>query len=256
MCSVVMRRKKYLLIPAMLLAMVAGPGASKGYGQDLMLKNIRLIEKSEIRCNILSDDYFGYTKGDIPILISAPHGAKHYRTREKFWKAEDAYTSAIAIELGRLTGAHVLYLKNRAPEDPNNDAHTRYKDFLASVVKENGIKFIIDLHGSSADRPFKIDVGILEDSAAKSSCPTFRMVIANALRNFEASPFNQHFRAADAATITSFAKHTLGIEAAQIEINARYRMVESDRLADERNLIDLMNCLQALIVDINQRVRS
>src|SRR5512138_3629410 len=77
---------------------------------DDTLRNMRKTEFQDIQCNKLSRDYFGYNKGSIPILISAPHGAKHYRTEEGRWKSEDAYTSSLAIELGRMTGAHVLYL--------------------------------------------------------------------------------------------------------------------------------------------------
>ncbi len=188
--------------------------------------DIRSIEHNDIHRNQAAEPYFAYIPGNIPILISAPHGAKHFRTKENRWKAEDAYTSALAIELGRLTGAHVLYLKNKAFEDPNNDEHTQYKDFLAKVVRENGIRFVMDLHGSAGDRPYKIDVGILDDRPGRNSCPTFRAVFEKVLGDFDQGIFNKRFRADDPCTITSFARNTLGIESAQIEINAHYRVVE------------------------------
>ncbi len=245
-----------MLIPALVWILTA-PAASRSYGENLMIiQSIRQIQHEKIHCDHQSNDYFGYVKGSIPVLISAPHGAKHYRTCKKFWKAEDAYTSALAIELGRLTGAHVLYLKNKAPEDPNNDVHTKYKDFLARVARDNGIKFVIDLHGAGADRPFKVDVGTMSNRNGMSSCPTFRSDIISAFRNFEDHLFNRRFRARGPGTITYFAKHTLGIEAAQIEINARYRMIESDNQADQQNIITLTNCLQSMILQVNQRIQS
>ncbi len=227
----------------------------KGHCGESMdtITELRQIERDNIQVDLASQEYIGYVKGSIPILISAPHGARHYRTRKNFWKAEDAYTSAIALELGRLTGAHVLYLRHKAPEDPNNDLHTKYKDFLAGVARGSGIKFIIDLHGAGADRPFKIDIGVLDDRVERSSCPKLHAMIENAFRNFEEHPFNRRFRAKDPGTVTYFARKTLGIEAAQIEINAQYRI--PDCSANEQNLLELVTHLQSLIGEINGKVQ-
>jgi hypothetical protein len=175
-----------------------------------LLDDIRKIELSTIKINEQSPDYYSYLEGRIPILISAPHGTKHYRKQEGrgYWKKEDAYTSAIAIELGRLTGAHVIYTNYKAGEDPNNDTHCAYKEFLEKAVKEHDIRFIVDLHGASGSQPFKIDVGTLSNTPGKSSCPTFRPVIAKAFKGFEEQVFNKRFTADHCATITSFAERT------------------------------------------------
>jgi hypothetical protein len=232
-----------------------------GYCEESMnnvIENIKKIESDEIRCNKKSDHYFGYVKGTIPILISAPHGAKHYRTQQKRWKAEDAYTSSIAIELGRLTGAYVIYVKNKAGEDPNNDVHTKYKDFLRKTVTENGIKFLIDLHGAGWDQPFKIDVGTLSDSPEMCSCPTYRPIIQKAFIGFDEHIFNKRFLAGNCGTITNFARNDLGIEAAQIEINARYRIIQSKSApsikANEEDVLDLFGRLERVILNINERI--
>jgi hypothetical protein len=232
----------------------------EGCAQEQMgiIDDLRQIEKSQIKINKLSETYYGYVRGQIPILISAPHGARHYRACESRWKAEDAYTSSLAIVLGRLTGAHVIYLKNKAAEDPNNDIHSRYKDFLANVVRENGIRFLIDLHGAHRDQPFKIDVGTLDNRTGKSSCPTFRPVIAEAFRDYDGGLFNKQFRATNPGTITYFAKHDLGIEAAQFEINALCRILESrsdpSLRANEQDVLDLVGRLQKMIAAINEKI--
>ena len=229
-------------------------GHCEGSMNDV-IENIKKIESGEIRCNKQSANYFGYVKGTIPILISAPHGAKHYRTLQHRWKAEDAYTSSLAKELGSLTGAYVIYLKNKAGEDPNNDIRTRYKDFLRKIVAENGIKFVIDLHGAGWDEPFKVDVGTLGDDPGTCSCPTYRTIIQQAFLGFDDHIFNKKFRAEGCATITSFARNDLGIEAAQVEINARYRIIQSklDPLikANEEDVLDLFGRLQRVILDVN-----
>jgi hypothetical protein len=231
-----------------------------GYSGEPMgiIDDIRQIEKNDIKRNKPDENYYGYVRGQIPILISAPHGARHYRSCESRWKAEDAYTSSLAIVLGRLTGAHVIYLKNKAAEDPNSDRHSRYKDFLANVVRDHGIRFLIDLHGAHRDQPFKIDVGVLDDRAEKSSCPTFKPFIAEAFRDYEDGLFNKQFRAKSPGTITSFAKNDLGIEAAQFEINAVCRILErrSDPSPEtnEQDVLELVGRLQKMITAINGKI--
>lgn len=223
-----------------------------------IVEDVQKIELQEIRCNEQKDDYFGYIRGRIPVLISAPHGAKHYRLSERQWKAEDAYTSAFAIKLGELTGAYVIYTRNKANEDPNSDVHCRYKDFLRKVVKENGIKFIVDIHGASRDRKFKIDVGTMDNMTERSSCPTFMPLIESAFRDFDDGTFNKHFHAKGLGTITYFARNDLGIEAAQFEINALYRIMESRSnpaaKAKEQDVRDIMGRMQGMISDIDEKI--
>jgi hypothetical protein len=245
-------------LAAALLLLLPFPGTVSGEEQMCaMLREIRQIEFDQIQYDMPSKDYFGYIKGTIPILISAPHGAKHYRTRESRWKEEDAYTAALAIKLGRLTGAHVMYVKNRAEEDPNHDIGTRYKEFLKKVVKEDRIKFVLDLHGAGRSRPFKVDVGTLSNNTAQSSCPTYKNAIAEAFEGYEPQLFNQRFKARGAGTVTCYARKVLGVESAQVEINAKCRIVESKTSgfkAEAGEVTDLVNRLQKMILEINSQI--
>ena len=222
-----------------------------------ILEEMRQIEFTQINYDDEADPYYGYIKGSIPVVISAPHGAKHFRTAEGVWKEADAYTSSLAIMLGRLTGAHVLFVKNKTGEDPNNDAGTEYKEALEEAVKENHIKFVLDLHGSASRRPFKIDVGIMHTSRSLCSCPSYRDIMEKIFAGFESPVFNQRFSACGEGTITCFARNRLGIEAAQIEINPHYRIVESKSTgfkADPRNVLDLVERLRRLIMAINEKM--
>ncbi len=224
-----------------------------------ILDEMRRIEFTQIDYDEEAHPYYGYIKGSIPILISAPHGAKHYRKAESAWKGADAYTSSLAIVLGRLTGAHVLFVKNKTEEDPNNDTGTEYKTALEKAVKENHIKFVLDLHGSDAWRPYKVDVGIVDDSPALCSCPSYRDAIETAFAGFEPHIFNQRFSACGKGTITCFARNSLGIEAAQVEINAKYRIVESKSRrfkAEPAKVMEMVGRLKQLILAINAKIGS
>lgn len=221
------------------------------------ITELRGIERDSVQVDVQSNDYFGYIKGSIPIVISAPHGAKHFRARENRWKAQDSYTVALAIKLGRLTGAHVIYTKNKTLEDPNNALNCRYKKFLAQVVRDNNIKFIMDLHGAGHSNAFKVDVGILDAAAGKSSCPTYQPIIERDLRDFEKVVFNKHFRARDAATITCYSWKRLGVESAQFEVNADYRNVGRSGAfsrVDADRVNEIIGRLAQVISDINKKI--
>ena len=233
---------------------------------DQILKDIRQIEYNEIKYDEESPNYYGFIRGNIPILISAPHGAMHYRSRENRWKGEDEYTASLAIELGQLTGAYVLYVKNKTREDPNNDFTSEYKTALAKAVKQYGIRFVLDLHGSDESRPYKVDIGTIRNGKS-CSCPTFRGTIQKVFSDFESKVFNQRFCANDPGTITYFVRNELGIEAAQAEINAKYRIVERKPdsckakagiephfKADPKDVVALVATLQRLILALDERI--
>ncbi len=244
-------------------------GIQLPYPDRKILEDIRQIEYREIKYGEESTEYYGFIKGRIPILISAPHGTAHFRRRWNRWRGEDEYTSSIAIELGRLTGAHVIYVKNKTREDPNSDLKSKYKMALAKAVKEYHIKFLLDLHGSDEERPYKIDIGIINDETQRSSCPIFKKALLETFAGFEPELFNKNFCAKDTCTLTSFARNELGIEAAQIEINAKYRIVErkpdSSRAkrgiephyrANPEDVLDLIARLGRAIYEINEKIKD
>ena len=247
------------MIAAAAMLFFLPPRAARGEPGEAgasLLEEMRRIEFTSISYDKEAFPYYGYMKGSIPILISAPHGAKHFRASDGTWKAEDAYTASLAIVLGRLTGAHVLYVKNKTREDPNNDRTGAYKEFLKKAVKENRIRFVLDLHGSAASKP-KVDVGIIETSPSRCSCPSFRDILEGAFSDLEPGVFNRRFAARGAGTVTCFARNDLGIEAAQIEISRNYRIVESRSTgfkADPRNVLDMIERLRKAILAINEKM--
>jgi len=232
-----------------------------------VLEELISFEFDQIRYDVAEPDCYAYLQGRIPILISAPHGAKHYRQNR--WKGEDEYTSSLAVVLGRLTGAHVLYTKCKTPEDPNHDGKARYKPLLAKIVRDQGIRFLLDLHGSNPRRPFKVDVGIHAEKKEESSCPSYMEIIRSVFSDFQSPLFNRYFPARGKGTITSFCRKELGIEAAQFEISGRYRIVrrkpdsswakaggDPDFRAEEMDVLDLLSRMVSMIHRIHQKMKK
>jgi hypothetical protein len=236
---------------------------------DKLIEEIREIEFHKISYNQQSEDYFESREGNIPILISAPHGAKHFR-KDK-WKEEDEYTASIAIKLAEATGAHVIYVKNKTYEDPNYIGKTEYKEKAREIIQAYGIKFLLDIHGANKKRPFKVAVGTRYEKTDRSSCPTYKDIIGDVLGGFQEPPiFNRkYYKATRKETVTSFARKECGIESAQIEINARYRIVERKPesakamsgeepffKAKEEDILSLFSYLKALILRIREKIEG
>ena len=80
---------------------------------------------------------FRYLPGRRAVLLSAPHGARHWR--EGGWKGEDEYTAALAYVLAEETGAHALYTVRRIRPDPNFVDESAYKQTLARLLREHDI---------------------------------------------------------------------------------------------------------------------
>jgi len=178
-----------------------------------------------------SDDEpeFHYVPGQVPILLSAPHGAVHVRNERP--KKEDEYTAGLARLVAQLTSAHVLYARRRSDTDPNSDPNAPYREHLREIVGAAGIRFVLDIHGASAQRDFGIALGTLSGE----SCPVHQDTV---VKVFEEHGFTANgsglnrlalnppgFAGGETqATITRYVSKDLRVPAAQVELNAYLRI--------------------------------
>jgi len=206
---------------------------------------------------------FQYLPGTRPVLISAPHGAAHWR--EVGWKGEDEYTAAFAHVLARHTGAHALYTVRRIRPDPNFEDDSEYKRTLAHLLRAHNILMVLDLHGARRGRDFGLELGTM----GSRTCPDYEITI---IRHFEWQGFvRNHNRSLDRLwvnqlfkggtrqqTVTRFVWEQCGVNAAQIEVNAHLRVVrrksdamlyseEPDFIADPVHLRRAVNALVRII---------
>ena len=233
-----------------------------------LLKSIIKIEFEQINYRDEFEQYFRFVEGSIPILLSAPHGARHKRNGA--WKGEDEYTASIAVKLAEMTNAHVIYVKNQTQEDPNATSTSAYKEKIKKIIKDFDIKFLADIHGANSNRNFKICAGIIDEDPEKCSCPTFKPVIQDALGGFQSPLFNlEGLCAANPKRVTYFARHECGIESAQFEINADYRIIKRkpdstyalngmdlDFRADEQKVKELLCHMKKMILSLARISRS
>lgn len=195
--------------------------------------NLRQFEELQVRYGedpSPGQAAFQYLPGVRPVLISAPHGAVHWRDGR--WKGEDEYTAAFAYVLAKQTGAHALYTTRRIRPDPNFEDDSDYKRTLARLLQEHNILMVLDLHGARRGRDFGLELGTM----GGITCPDFEATIIrhiewqgfvrNHRRSLDRLWVNQLFKGGTRQpTVTRFVWEKCGVNAAQIEINAHLRIV-------------------------------
>lgn len=209
---------------------------------------------------------FVYKRGNLPVLISAPHSTIHLRNGRS--KRADGFTGAFAHLLHHLTGAHALYANYRLAADPNWDKYSPYKSLLRRVVTQNEVRFVLDLHGMSNWTKFGLALGTINGR----SCPTNLPIIQHTLAQHQFTQIS-HAQAkaqhtldwrtfvvdhprftggVSSHTVTRFVSEQLGIEAVQLEICASMRVVfqnfrQKKLKEDGAATVTLINALTALI---------
>jgi len=244
-----------------------------------ILEEIEKLESEKINYQELSDDYFDIIPGEIPVLISAPHGARPSRDGKPRDVGEDEYTAPIAIILGQLTKAHVIYVRNATKKDPNYYPGTKYKQAIKEIVNKHKIKFIADIHGASNRNDFMVDVGIIDaKDMNKCSCPNFKDIIEESFNEIREQQggrlFNIRFPGAGnpnrgIETVVRFARDICKIEAAQFEIRADYRILrrkpestaalefdKNEFPSDKEKVSKMITLLEEMIRKISQATRN
>lgn len=218
----------------------------KIYSQDYILE-----EEKEFFTNKymgLSKNDYKYKKGNIPILISAPHSVKQIRNDQL--KPADIYTGAIIKTLGKTTNAHIIY-KTRASGDENHTTKkTAYRNEIEKIVKKHNIKVIIDLHGMSMERKSDIDIGTGSSKNKNLLGKDYILhIVRNSLKNLNCSE-NKYFHGGKDVTLSSYCSQVLGVPTLQLEINRKYRTKES------RNFSHLVDELSKMINDLNNELKK
>jgi hypothetical protein len=171
--------------------------------------------------------------GTQPVLISAPHSARHWRDGD--WKQEEEYTAALGYLLHQETGAHFIYARWQLNPDPHDDGDCgSYKQALDALFRNTPIRLVIDLHGARGDRDFAVALGTIHgESFFAHEAQLIGILEQN---GFRADPDTSLDRLAvnpprytggmRLPTITRYAWRQHNIPAVQIEISAWARIVE------------------------------
>jgi len=174
-----------------------------------------------------------FLRGEIPILVTASHATAHLRMNKL--KSEERYTGAISVILHTLTGSHALYTHWASGIDPNFYDDAPFKRKLEKIVKKFGIRFVLDLHGTTIEKIEDAYPGIGNEGEFLLGNDFYLKKLKESVKADGLTLGGLHvFPASRQMTITKFVARKLGIPAMQIEINERLRHPESNPFQFER----------------------
>ena len=199
---------------------------------------------------------FKILKNKSKIMISAPHSVKHIREWELL--PQDLLTWWLALYLWKRLNLPVIYSTSYNVWDPNFDENksSEYKQALAEHIKENNIKFLIDLHGCWSFRDFSIELwtwwewnfnllGRLDilNIIEKSLNDSLKSYIQHTGKTITK---NTIFSASRETTVSIFISKECKIPTIQIEINKELRDMDNIK-----NLSLLINALEKVIKNLS-----
>ncbi|MGI6217588.1 MAG: hypothetical protein ACOYIK_08255 [Coriobacteriales bacterium] len=154
-----------------------GLSGQKGPDMDHVISELEKLEATRFSANsyrgLPDAPAFEIASGHIPAIVSAPHAVTHFRNGNP--KPSDDYTGAMALVLAKLTGCHSIVASRFDECDPNWDPleTSKYKQELVEHVRENGIKFCLDIHGMVTASPALVELGT-GDGASVETNPEVR----------------------------------------------------------------------------------
>lgn len=198
---------------------------------------------------------FKILKNKSKIMISAPHSVRHVRDWEIL--PQDLLTWWLALYLWKRLNLPVIYSTSYKVWDPNFDENnnSEYKQALAKHIKENDIRFLIDLHGCWSFRDFTIELGTWGKwNPNLLGRLDILNIVENSL-NVSLKSYIQHtgksitkntvFSASRETTVSAFISNECKIPTIQIEINKELRDMDNPK-----NLSLLINALEILMLNL------
>lgn len=186
-----------------------------------------------------------YIKGDIPVIVTAPHSSVHKRLGKL--KRQEFYTAALSVMLHSLTGCHVLYTGRLMELDPNYYDESPFKKRLSQIVGSNDIKCLVDLHGTGSEKSFDVYPGV---GLEKEFLLGQEHYLSGLIKIANVSEISigglDVFPAVKQMTITKYAARKLKIPSIQLEINRKLREPQKN----PGNFIKLVKFLKHFIDEL------
>ncbi len=178
-------------------------------------------------------------KGNVPILLSAPHSVKH--VRNGYFKRSDGLTGGITEYLAFHNQVFGITRVHNMLDDPNyyNIGESfLYKNVIMDLIKEDGIKCLLDIHGCSDNHDFSIDIGT---NNGKNTNKNIVNIILDKLKVFDKVMVDEMFKASNDGNISKYIHERTGISCIQIEISKNIRFNKTEILID---------CLENIIKEL------
>jgi len=156
-------------------------------------------------------------------LISAPHAM--LQTRNGSIKCAERFTGMLCRLMHERIGCPVIYKTRHLRDDANHDPVSDYRDALCRYVKQNDIRFVLDLHQMKPERKTNVCVGTGRGRNMMGH-PEFAEMIVDGFRSrgIKRVTVDDPFDAVGPNTVSATVAARCHIPAVQLEINTRLLM--------------------------------
>lgn len=183
-------------------------------------------------------------KGNNNIMLSAPHAFEHLR-KENIKKREYNTDNIINI-LHRITSSHIIYTYKNNKTDPNYHENTTYRKELLKYIKQNNIKYFIDIHGLNDNKDYNIELGInnyVNVNNDESLIKKIENIIKDNLT--KKIVIDKKYKGGK-KTLSYFIHENTNIKCIQIEINKNYRKYKIKPKTFTRTINTLQKIIELL----------
>ena len=195
---------------------------------------------------ITSSDGEVYLKGECPVLVTAPHATAHIRMGKL--KRQEFYTGALAAMLHNTLGSSALYTNALTDIDPNYYDESSFKARLAEILKDSGVKILIDLHGTGPGREAEIFPGMGEGREFLLGNGQYFDALTHDSEPLGITIGSEDvFPAARQMTVAKFAARNFGVPSIQLEIVRELRKPDSM----PEDFVRLTNFLKEFVTQVS-----
>ena len=194
--------------------------------------------------NNQNDDHV-ILNGDNKVLISAPHGVNQVRLGKLKYK--EIGSLAVALYLRNNTNSFLIAKTKNNYDDANFDENCKYRKSIERIVKQQKIKYLLDIHGLSAKRNIDVNFGVHLGDNIKTNPKQFEKLNGQLINSGFAVSIDKPFMAG-AKTISGSIKKKFGdIFTLQIEINCGI----TNQIENEKRFIKLLDILSDWINELS-----
>ena len=171
------------------------------------------------------ENNFIIESGRSNVMLSAPHAYTHKRKGKL--KVKDLNTDVLIKKIKELEDCHIMYTCNNLDYDPNyNLIKNNYKMELEKYIKENGIEYLIDIHGMKNYKSVEIDIGTRGMKNLNKDKVLLREIVKIMKQNIKKVKSDHIFKSSY-RTISSYINKKTKIKTLQIEVSEKYRNKKS-----------------------------
>lgn len=207
-----------------------------------MIRGISSISRLfyENDCNGLDLLPFRIISGVGSTMLSAPHSVKQRRDGRE--KLPDYFTGEIALEVSFRTGVPLIIKTSNKNDDANYDFNCRYKQELLNYIRQNNIKYLVDLHGISNRYGVDIDICTNTYMNVHNDENLVEEVRAILLKKFEIVSVDNLFAASRDGVVSKYVSEHSNVKAIQLELSKCVR-----------TSVEIIDALVELVLYLNKK---